>query len=205
MSYVLSSCPTRAPRELDGHQGDSAGGDGVQCEVPGYDSGGPAQRRGHGFSCHSQNCCHGESLAPFWLTQPYNGSYIDSDILRSLLDKSCILYMDFIVSTYDCTDSAICKQCLNSGILSARSAPSTATGKFQEWHCEDFNYSDAFYRNSLVDLWNYSLKLQCTLFKWLKGEYLSDLSFLFWRPRTVIWPRIAIYDKLIYCCAISTV
>lgn len=33
--------PIRAARKLDGHKGDPAGRDGVQCEVPWYDSGGP--------------------------------------------------------------------------------------------------------------------------------------------------------------------
>lgn len=32
----------RAPRELDGHQGDTLGRDGVQREVSGHDSGWPA-------------------------------------------------------------------------------------------------------------------------------------------------------------------
>lgn len=53
---------TRAAGELDGHEGDAAGGHGVQCEVPGYDPGGSAQRRGHGLRCHPQDCCHGERL-----------------------------------------------------------------------------------------------------------------------------------------------
>lgn len=78
ITYVMSFCVTRATRELDGHQGDSAGGDGVQCEVPRYDSCGPAQRRGHGLGCHSQNCCHGKSYV---LIEPFNQRDIDAGIL----------------------------------------------------------------------------------------------------------------------------
>lgn len=51
----------RAPRELDGHQGDAAGRNGVQCEVSGYDFGWPAERRRHGSSCHQEDCYHGQS------------------------------------------------------------------------------------------------------------------------------------------------
>ncbi|CAF87185.1 unnamed protein product, partial [Tetraodon nigroviridis] len=51
-----------AAGELDGHQGDPAGGDGVQRQIPGDDPGGTAQRGGHGVGRHSQNRCHGESF-----------------------------------------------------------------------------------------------------------------------------------------------
>lgn len=57
---MLCFCPTRAAGELDGHQGDPAGGDGVQCQIPRNDPGGTAQRRGHGGDGHPQNRCHGE-------------------------------------------------------------------------------------------------------------------------------------------------
>lgn len=56
-------CSCRAPWELDGHQGDAAGGHGVQREVPRHDPGGPAQRRGHGNGCHQEDRHHGE-----WVT-----------------------------------------------------------------------------------------------------------------------------------------
>ena len=51
--------------------------------------------------------------------------------------------------------------------------PHISNTKFPRWHCEDFNYSRAFYRNSPVGFTNYSLKLQSTLSEWLKGKSLS--------------------------------
>lgn len=54
----LSFC--RASGELDGHTGDSPGGNGVPAEVPGGDAGGAAQRGGAVCSRRQENSGHGE-------------------------------------------------------------------------------------------------------------------------------------------------
>lgn len=59
-------CPARASGELDRYQGDPTGGNGVQCQIPRYDPGGTAQRRGHGIGGHPQNRCHGEKFIHRW-------------------------------------------------------------------------------------------------------------------------------------------
>lgn len=56
----LSSLCSRASRELDGHQGDPAGGHGVPAEVPGGHHGGAAQRGGAFCGRRQENSGHGK-------------------------------------------------------------------------------------------------------------------------------------------------
>lgn len=56
----LSSSSSRAPGELDGHQGDPPGGHGVPTEIPGGHHGGAAQRRGAVCGRRQENSGHGE-------------------------------------------------------------------------------------------------------------------------------------------------
>lgn len=91
----------------------------------------------------------------FWFKQPYNRLILTLTFCQQCL-TSCTLYFDFIVSN------------------GYRKWQATGSNQKCGSDIKDFNYSDSFYRNSLVDLWNYSLKLQYTLSEWLNGEDLSN-------------------------------
>lgn len=56
----LSSSSSRAPGELDGHQGDPPGGHGVPAQIPGGHHGGAAQRRGAVGGRRQENSGHGK-------------------------------------------------------------------------------------------------------------------------------------------------
>lgn len=56
----LSSSSSRAPGELDGHQGDPPGGHGVPAQIPGGHHGGAAQRRGAVCGRRQENSGHGK-------------------------------------------------------------------------------------------------------------------------------------------------
>lgn len=51
----------RASRELDGHEGDPAGGHGVSPQIPGGDDGGAAQRRGALCGGRQKDSSHGKT------------------------------------------------------------------------------------------------------------------------------------------------
>lgn len=121
--------------------------------------------------------------SPQWVTGPVLTHAIefkiDSDILWSLPVLILPAAPGFPTSANNVTRNSISE-------LSVFNFKMT----FQEWHCEDFNYSDAFYRNSPEALWNYSLKLQCT--SWM-CELQGGICFflihypLLWRPGTIFW------------------
>lgn len=56
----LSSSSSRAPGELDRHQGDPPGGHGVPAQIPGGHHGGAAQRRGAVCGRRQENSGHGK-------------------------------------------------------------------------------------------------------------------------------------------------
>ncbi len=51
----------RAPRELDGHQGDTLGRDGVQREVSGMTLVGQPKGEDMAAACYQEDCNHGQS------------------------------------------------------------------------------------------------------------------------------------------------
>lgn len=96
-------CVFRAPGELDGHEGDAAGRNGVQCEVSGHDFSRPAERRRHGGSCHQEDCYHGQS-PKYIVLLPGEGMHcevllqINFHYLAIMLQPLCYIQYDILLN-----------------------------------------------------------------------------------------------------------
>lgn len=89
MSLVRVSSSHRASRELDGHEGDPAGGHGVPAQVPGGHNGWAAQRRGAVCGCCQEDSGHGEwrhTLCSLFSTLMHNLNSFNTGHSKSLVN-----------------------------------------------------------------------------------------------------------------------